>query len=201
MQPRQSSWLGVIRFAVVICGALIAFTSVRLAHGAESPVGWELLSQYRFKEALLAFEQTAATDDDSRRSNNLGRALSQLVSPSYNEAQLPGIVSELEHIWQSNQQDKLGLWAGYYLGRIHQNQGKTNADFDAALTWFQRVAAAGENDSIAQIAHLKAVGLVLFAPLEGAPSSEERFDRAACSPHSSALGESESLTRRPEPKY
>ncbi len=178
MQLRQSGWLGGRRFAVVICGALISFTSGRSANLADNSPSWELLSQYRFKEALLAFEQSGATDDDTKRSQALGQALSQLVSPSYNEAHLPGIVSELEQIWQSNPHDKLGLWAGYYLGRIHQNQGKNKADYDEALTWYQRVATAGENDSIAQIARLKAVGLVLYAPLDTAPSPEERFFRA-----------------------
>lgn len=178
MQPRKLRWLGGRRFAVMICGALISFTSGRSADSADHSPGWDLLSQYRFKEALLAFEQPGATDQDAPRDQALGQALSKLVSPSYSEAHLPGIVATLEQIWESNPHDQLGLWAGYYLGRIHQNQGKTNADFDTALAWFQRVATTGENDTIAQIARLKAIGLILYAPIEAAPSAEERFIQA-----------------------
>jgi tetratricopeptide (TPR) repeat protein len=178
MHPRQPNWLGCIRFVVGFFGALIAFTPGKSADVAEESTGWELLSQYRFNEALLAFEQNSVTGDDSNRSIGLGEALSRLVSPSYNEADLPIIVSELEQIWQSNSRDKAGLWAGYYLGRISQNHASANADYDAALTWYERVATAGGDDLLAQMARLKAVGLILFAPLDAALSTEERFQQS-----------------------
>ncbi len=178
MHPRQPNWLGCVRFVVGFCGALIVFNPGNSADVAEESPGWELLAQYRFKEALLAFEQNSATGVDSKRSIALGEALSRLVSPSYNEADLPAIVSELEQIWQSNSRDKAGLWAGYYLGRIRQNHANAKADYDAALTWYERVATAGGDDLMAQTARLKAVGLLLFAPLDAVLTSEERFQQA-----------------------
>jgi hypothetical protein len=99
MHPRRPHRFRCIRFAAGFCAALLIFNPDISAHTATATPGWELLAQYRFKEALVAFKQDSVRGDPSKRSISLGEALSRLVSPSYNDTDLSGIVSQLEQIW------------------------------------------------------------------------------------------------------
>ncbi len=138
---------------------------------------WTLVSRYQPREASRQFERLLAEDSQkNERELQFGAALSTLNHPSLRTSETQEQLDRLTRLWETRGEpaDAAGLWAAYTLGRWYQNHPNP-ANYDEALLWYQRTTRHGESHYVAQLAQLKATGLLLYAPLESNPSLEERL--------------------------
>lgn len=167
-----------------LTGSLLAASVYGDSEKAPSPSDpsepWELVSRYQFREASRQFEQLLSPySQPNARALQFGAALSTLNHPALKASESRHQLDQLTQLWETRGEpaDDISLWAAYTLGRWYQNQPNPG-DYDNALLWYQQTARHGESHYVAQLAQLKATGLLLYAPLESSPSLETRLQGA-----------------------